>query len=126
MEQIADRFGVTRQRVDAPTQGPGMTQPALANLRFPCKERRAACGGFVPSIVELGDGLRVGEVTAEGVSVAFQELVLASLEEDSSVARSITMRPASRRTTPAPGTLYAFRSPSSSLRSSPDLMATSG
>jgi hypothetical protein len=38
--------------------------------------------GFVPSVVELGDGLRVGEVIAEGVGVAFKELVLASLEED--------------------------------------------
>ena len=32
--------------------------------------------------MELGDGLRVGEVAAEGVSVACQELMLASLEED--------------------------------------------
>jgi hypothetical protein len=38
--------------------------------------------GFVPSVVELGDGLRVGKVATEGASVAFKELVLASLEED--------------------------------------------
>ena len=42
----------------------------------------ASSGGFVLAVVELRDGLRGGEVVAEGVGVAFQELVLASFEED--------------------------------------------
>ena len=29
----------TATRLDAPTQGPGITQPALANRRFPCRRR---------------------------------------------------------------------------------------
>lgn len=93
---------------------------------FHPKERRAACAGFVSSVVELRRRSTVGEVAAEGVSVAFQELVLASFEKDVVGCEINDHTPCVEKDHPGSGDPVRVSEPQLQPQVSPYVMTASG